>query len=680
MALEERASVCTLDCPDTCSLTVTVDGDKIVKVRGSEALPLTAGTICNKVAHHTAAFVHGPQRLTHPMRRVGAKGAGSFERISWDAALDLIHERVSDVIAKHGREAVMPLNYAGPHGMLAMESMSLRFFHKLGASLLYRRSMCGAVRTEAWTGTYGTVTGIGPEAASDAKLNVVWGNNATVANLHLVRNIRQAMRKGGRLVVVDPLRTKIAEQADLHLALRPGTDVVLGFALAAELERMGAHDATFIGANVHGYDAFMDGARAWTVARAAEVCGVSADDIRTLAEWMAEADPLVVSIGNGLERGRNGGSGIRAAIALPALLGKLDARNGLVLGAGNAFPRTPARLVRPDLLPGPTRTLDIMDVGRHLTEDDVDPPLRALFIYNHNPVVVHADQNRMRRGLMRDDVFLVGIDVVSTESMALCDVVLPAATHFEQDDIYGAYGHHWLQRAEAVIPPVGEALPNTEIFRRLAARFGFDDDCFKTTDTALMDEAVDASHPALKGRRPSQLSTREALRMTAPDGRPLALYDTHKPATPSGKVELVSDVLAQRWGADARVPRFRARDERYPLMLISPASDARVSSTLLGSGGAAADTPPLLMNPADAAARKLEGAAKVRVWNDLGEVLLPLVVTDAVPPGVVSSEKGAWIATSPNGQTISALVSTQLRADLAKGACYNDVGVEVAAV
>ena len=679
MALEERASVCTLDCPDTCSLTVTVDGDKIVKVRGSESLPLTAGTICNKVAHHTAAFVHGPQRLTHPMRRVGAKGAGSFERISWDAALDLIHERVSDVIAKHGREAVMPLNYAGPHGMLAMESMSLRFFHKLGASLLYRRSMCGAVRTEAWTGTYGTVTGIGPEAASEAKLNVVWGNNATVANLHLVRNIRQAMRKGGRLVVVDPLRTKIAEQADLHLALRPGTDVVLGFALAAELERMGAHDATFIGANVHGYDAFMDGARAWTVARAAEVCGVSADDIRTLAEWMAEADPLVVSIGNGLERGRNGGSGIRAAIALPALLGKLDARNGLVLGAGNAFPRTPARLVRPDLLPGPTRTLDIMDVGRHLTEDDVDPPLRALFIYNHNPVVVHADQNRMRRGLMRDDVFLVGIDVVNTESMGLCDVVLPAATHFEQDDIYGAYGHHWLQRAEAVIPPVGEALPNTEIFRRLAARFGFDDDCFKTTDKALMDEAVDASHPALKGRRPSQLSTREALRMTAPDGRPLALYDTHKPATPSGKVELVSDVLAQRWGADARVPRFRERDERYPLMLISPASDARVSSTLLGSGGAAAETPPLLMNPADAAARKLEGAAKVRVWNDLGEVLLPLVVTDAVPPGVVSSEKGAWIATSPNGQTISALVSTQLRADLAKGACYNDVGVEVAA-
>ncbi|MGE0767356.1 MAG: molybdopterin-dependent oxidoreductase [Hyphomicrobiaceae bacterium] len=678
MPLDELPSVCTLDCPDTCSLSVTVDGDRIVKVRGSQALPLTAGAICNKVARHSVDFVHGTQRLTHPLRRIGPKGSGQFERVSWEAALDLVHDRVSAVIAGYGRESVMPLNYAGPHGMLAMDSMSLRFFHKLGASQLYRRSMCGAVRTEAWAGVYGAVPGIGPEAASEASLNVVWGNNATVSNLHLVRNIRQSIRKGGRLVVVDPLRTKIAEQASLHIQLRPGTDVVLGFALASELERMGAHDHAFIATNVHGYDEYMAAARAWTVEQAAAVCGVAIDDIRELARLMAEADPLVVSLGNGLERGRNGGSGIRAAIALPALLGKLDRRNGLVLGAGNAFPKTPARLTRPDLLPGPTRTLDIMDIGRHLADDDVDPPLRALFVYNHNPLVVHADQNRMRRGLMRDDVFLVGIEIASTESMALCDVVLPSATHFEQDDIYGAYGHHWLQRAEAVIPPVGEALPNTEIFRRLAARFGFDDTCFKISDKELMDEALDANHPALRGQRPSTISTRDPLRMTSPDGRALALYETHTPATPSGKVELVSELLAERWGADARMPRFRSRDERHPLMLISPASDARVSSTLLGSGGHAGDTPPLMMNPADATARGLGSGSDVRVWNDLGEVILPLLVTDDVPPGVVASEKGAWISTSRTGQTISALVSTELRADLAKGACYNDVGVEVA--
>ncbi len=573
----------------------------------------------------------------------------------------------------------MPLNYAGPHGMLAMESMSLRFFHKLGATQLYRRSMCGAVRTEAWAGTYGNAAGIGPEAATDAKLNVVWGNNATVANLHLVRNIRKSKRNGGKLIVVDPLRTKIAEQADLHLALRPGTDVVLGFALAAELERKGAHDKAFITANVLGYDEFMNAARPWTLALAAETCGIAAADIATMAEWMADANPLVVTLGNGLERGRNGGSGIRAAIALPALLGKFDRQSGLVLGAGHAFPKTPARLVRPDLLPGPTRTLDIMDIGRHLADDDVAPPLRALFIYNHNPLVVHADQNRMRRGLMRDDVFLVGIELAMTESMALCDVVLPAATHFEQSDLYGAYGHHWLQRAEAVIPPVGEALPNTEIFRRLAQRFGFDEACFKATDSELMDDAVDAGHPALKGRRPSEIPLKQPLRMSAPDGEALALFVTHRPATPSGKVELVSDLLAERWGPGARMPAFRPRDDKYPLMLISPASDARVSSTLFGEGGKAGEAPPLLMHPADAAARGLQTGCDVRVRNDLGEVVLALQVTDAVPPGVVSSEKGAWIATSSNGQTISALVSAEKRADLAKGACYNDVGVEVAA-
>jgi anaerobic selenocysteine-containing dehydrogenase len=557
--------------------------------------------------------------------------------------------------------------------------MSLRFFHRLGASQLYRRSMCGAVRSEAWAGTYGLVPGIGPESAADAKLNIVWGNNATVTNLHLVRNVRHAARKGSRLVVVDPLRTKIAEQADLHLALLPGTDVVLAFALAAELERLGAHDQAFIAANVRGYDEFMAVARAWPVERAAQTCGLAPQDIRTLAVWMGEAEPLVTAFGNGLERGRNGGSGIRAAIALPALMGKLDARSGIVLGASNAVPRTPAKLTRPDLLPGPTRTLDIMDIGRHLTADDIDPPLRALFIYNHNPLVVHADQNRMRRGLMRDDIFIVGIEIAMTESMQLCDVVLPAATHFEQDDLYAAYGHHWLQRAEAVIPPVGEALPNTEIFRRLAARFGFDDPALRASDRDLMDDAVDAAHPSFMGFPPSAIPINAAVRISSADGRPLALFDTHRPATPTGKVELVSDVLAERWGPAARVPAYLPREDRFPLMLISPASDARISSTLLGRGGARDDAPPLMMHPMDAAVHKLEGCARVRVYNDLAEVILPLLITDAVPRGVVASEKGAWVATSPTGQTISALVSTDRRADLGKGACYNDVAVAVAA-
>lgn len=679
----DHASVCTLDCPDTCSLTVTVEDGRIVKVRGSHALPYTAGVICNKVARHTGDFVHGPRRLLHPLRRTGPRGAGEFRRVSWEEALDEIHARITEVIRRWGPQAVMPLNYAGPHGMLSCDSMSLRFFHRLGATQLFRRALCGGVRSEAWAGTYGAVPGIGPEAAAGARLNILWGNNATVTNLHLVRQVRIAQRSGGRLAVVDPLRTKIAEQADLHLPLRPGTDVLLGFALAVELRRMGAHDAGFIARHVLGYEEYMQAASAWPAERAAAECGLRAEDIRTLARWMAEAEPLVIAPGNGLERGRNGGSGIRAAIALPALLGRLDARSGIVLGAGNAVPKTPARLTRPDLLPpGGARTVNILEAGRHLERDELDPPIRAVVIYNHNPVVVHPDQNRLRRGLMREEVFTLGIEVTMTESMHFCDIVLPAASQFEVHDLYGAYGQHWLQRAEPVIPPQGESLPNTEIFRRLAARFGFDEPCFREDDAALMDAAVDAAHPRLRGVRPGALPTREALRMAAEDGRPLALFDTVMPATPSGKVELVSEALAARWGAAARIPRYRPPSQeaaRWPLALISPASDKRISSTLLGAGGLPAEAPPLLMHPADAAPRGLRGGERVRVWNDLGEVILPLRVTDAVPPGVVASEKGAWLATSPTGQTISALVSAEDRADLSEGACYNDTRVEVVA-
>ena len=677
MTTVERAAVCTLDCPDTCSLTVTIADGRIVKVRGSRALPYTEGVICDKVAHRTEGFVHGAGRLLFPLERTGPRGSGRFARIGWADAIESIHRRVAAVVDRFGPQAVIPVNYAGPHGMLAGDSMSLRFFHKLGATQLFRGSLCGAVRSEAWLGTYGDAPGIGPEAAGDAALNVVWGNNATVTNLHLVRQIHAAKRKGGRLVVIDPLRTKIAEQADLHLAPKPSTDVLLGFALAVELDRLGALNRSFIAAHVAGYEEYMAIARRWPADEAAAVCGITADDIRLLADWMATAEPLVIAPGNGLERGRNGGSGVRAAIALPALLGKLDRQSGIVLGARFAFPKTAAKLTRPDLAPAGTRTLNILDIGRRLERDDLEPPLRAVFIYNHNPIVVHPDQNRMIRGLSREDVFLVGIEIAMTESMQYCDIVLPAATHFECDDLYASYGHHWLQRAEAVIPPVGEALPNTEIFRRLAARFGFGDACFAATDRQLMDDAVDAGDPRLRGMRASAIPTGAALRMTAPDGQPLALFHNCLPHTPSGKVELGSDTLAARWGAHAALPGYRPRTSKFPLALISPASDKRISSTLFGRGGAPGDAPALLIHRDDARARGLSAATRVRVWNDLGSVILPLKITDAIAPGVVASEKGAWLETGETGRTISALVSADARADLAEGACFNDTGVEV---
>ena len=360
---------------------------------------------------------------------------------------------------------------------------------------------------------------------------------------------------------------------------------------------------------------------------------------------------------------------------MPALAGKFGVvGGGLINGASFAFPKTPQRLARPDFVPKGTRTLNIVDVGRHLTDGALAPPIKALFIYNHNPVVVHPDQNRLRRGLEREDLFVVGSDVVMTDSLAYADVVLPACSHFEHPDLFAAYGTHWLQRAEPVIPPQGEALPNTEIFRRLAARFGFGEPAFRASDAELMDAALDAGDARLGGKRPSAIPLDRALAMTV-GGEDAILFKNVFPKTASGKAELASPYLEGKYGAN--LPSWRAVASSYPLTLISPASDQRITSTF-GGLHVAEGPPPLEMHPDDARARSLRDGARVRVWNDLGEVRLPLRITAAIPPGVVCTLKGAWMATSDNGQTISALCPAD-HADISEGACYNDARVEVAA-
>ena len=670
-----KPSVCPLDCPDTCSLSVSVADDRVIAVHGSKVNPITHGAVCAKVANLYPEFVHGENRLRHPMKRVGAKGAGRFERISWDEALATIRTRVGAIIERHGPQAVLPLNYAGPHGMLAGDSMSLRFFHRLGATLLSRNPLCGGIRSAAYSGTFGAAPGTPLQQVALARLVIVWGNNATACNLHLMRQINAAKRDGAKLVVIDPRRVKVAEQAHLHLAVRPGTDVVLAFALAVELERQGGLDREFIDRHVLGFEAYMQAARAYPPERAAEICGVPLADILTLASWYIDANPAVIAWGNGLERNRNGGSGLRAIAALPALAGKFGVPGGgLVGGAGNAFPKSLDRLTRPDFVPPHTRTLNIIDVGAALLDGNLSPPLQALFVYNHNPIVVHPDQNRLKRGFAREDLFIVGIEVAMTDSMAYADVILPACTHFEHADIYAAYGQQYLQRAEAVIAPVGEALPNTEIFRRLAAAFELTDPAFAESDAELMDAALDAGDPRMQGLTPSRLPLDRALRMDF-DGAEPVLFGNVWPRTPSGRVELESATLDAKFGA--ALPGYRPLASDFPLTLITPASDKRITSTF---GGLAANdaTPVLEMNPLDAAARGLSDGLPVRVWNELGQVYLPLRITGSVRPGVVSSEKGAWLRTAPNGQTVSALAPSH-KADLADGACYNDTRVEVVA-
>jgi anaerobic selenocysteine-containing dehydrogenase len=654
-------------------MTVTVEDGRLLKVHGSRLNPLTRGAVCAKVTHYPE-LVHGPDRLLTPLQRIGAKGEGHFAPISWEQALDLIYTRFTAIMQEFGSQAILPLNYAGPHGFLAGGSMDLRFFHKLGASRLARRPLCGGVKGEAFVGTFGAVPLMRPEHVAEARLIIAWGNNVTVSQLHLMPIINSARKQGAKLVVVDPRRVQIARKADLHLAIKPGTDVVLAWALIAEIERLGGLDQAFIAQHVQGAEAFLAQARRFSMAEAADICGIPAQQIAQLARLYTTTSPAVICPGTALERNRNGGSGLRAVFALPALTGKFGVLGGgLLAGASSAFPKTMARLQGEEFIPPGTRTLNIVTIGRDLCDASLAPPIKGLFIYNHNPLIVHPDQNTMRRGLSRDDLFTVACDVVLTDSVRYADVVLPACTHFEHAELYPAYGQHFLQRAEPVIPPVGEALPNTEIFRRLARRFGFTDPALQASDAALMDDALALDDPRLQGRRPSQLPLDQALSMTF-NGDDAVLLQTTLPQTPSGKIELQSSYLERAYGRP--LATYQPLVSPYPLSLITPSSDQRTTSTF--GSLRYSDEAWLEMHPQDAAARQLTAGMRVRVWNDLGEVYLPLRITDEVRPGVVCSYKGAWLRTSDNGQTVSALAPSHY-ADLCDGACYNDARVEVAA-
>ena len=674
--IETKDSVCPLDCPDTCSLSVKTDGVNVLEVRGSEANPYTAGVICNKVMRAYPDFLHGANRLTHPLKRRGPRGGNQFERISWDAAFDLVHAGFTSAIRKHGPQTVMPLNYAGPHGELAGGSMDRRFFHKLGASLLSRGQLCGLVRGSAYESLFGSAPGMPPEQMSNSELIIIWGNNVTVSNLHLSRVIKKAKNDhGAKLIVIDPKRTRIAEQADLFIQIKPGTDVILALALAAELERRGSHDTNFIEKWVSGYESYMVNARKHTPEMAVETCGIEIEKFTRLAEWYARGKVVGVSVGNGLERGHSGGSGIRAAMALQALTGnhgKLGA--GVFAKPGNSFPKTTERLQRPDLVPVGTRTINIVDTSEVLLDKSMDPPVKVVFIYNHNPVITHPDQNRMRQALSQEDLFIVGADVVMTDSMSYCDVVLPAASHFEFADIYGSYGHHYLQRAEPVIPRVGESLPNTDIFRLLAARFGFDEPIFQETDAELMDAAFSDNDPRLGGTKPSDLPLDLALAMTTKDGEDLILCDTVFPGTSSGKIELFSQDLEARFGYG--LPRFEQVERQYPLSIISPSSMKRTNSTF-GGCTLSEGQEEVEINPQDAEVRGISDNDKLRVYNERGETLLTARVTDAVLPGVLYTPKGTWLSASKTGQTVNALLNADIRTDIEDGACCNEVFCEV---
>jgi anaerobic selenocysteine-containing dehydrogenase len=656
-------SVCPLDCPDTCSLAVTIDGGRITKVDGSQRNPLTAGFICAKVRRYPER-VYSPLRLHTPQRRVGPKGKARFAPISWDEAIETIADRFKQIIAADGPEAILPYHYGGSNGVFGEGASDARFFNRLGASELLK-TLCAAPTGTAYRAMYGTMGGVPPEDYRRARAIILWGVNPAATSVHLVPQVNAARRAGAFVAVIDPRRTPLARSASVHLQPLPGTDVVLALAMINELIRRGHADRAFIAAHVNGFDTLAAAAAEYPLRRAAEICDVRERDIAGLVEAYAAASPAVIRCGWGVERNRNGGNAVRAILALPAVAGKFGVRGGgMTMSLGRSFPVNASALARPDLRATAPRQLNMTQLGRILTEPQT-PPVRALFVYNANPVAMTPNQNLILRGLASEDLFTVVHDQVLTDTARFADILLPATTVFEQPELHKSYGHYFLQYSDAVIPPVGESLSNPELFARLARAMGLDDAALSPGTDALLEAALDGAGARFAGRVHDVRHTKLAsLRFSGADE--LIQLGTDFPTTASGKIELCPDAL----GPISYAPLPRSR---YPLTLLSPATGKTINSIF---GEFNLPVARLHMHPADAAARGITDGAVVRVYNDLGAVHVHVRVRDELRPGVATLPKGLWRSATLNGATATALAPDHLT-DIGAGACFNDARVEV---
>ena len=656
-------TACPLDCPDACTLDVTVEKGRVVKIDGGDVNPVTRGYICAKVRRFSERL-YGEDRLLYPAIRKGQKGQGTFSRISWQEALDHIAERMEHIRDTTGAEAILPFCYGGSNGLLTQDTNDATLFRAFGTSRL-ARTVCAAPTGAANLGLYGKMAGVTYADYVHAKLIVLWGVNPAASGIHLIPYLRDARRLGAKLVVIDPRTTSLARQADLHLAPRPGTDLPVALALHRYLFEHGV-DERFLAEHTKGADALRARANEWTIERAAQQADIDAGALERFAEMYRSSSPALVRCGWGLERNRNGGSAAAAVLALPAIGGKFGVRGG-----GFSMSNSTALGIKADAwmndTPEPrTRLVNMNHLGRALTEY-TDPRVEMLFVYNCNPLATMPDQNRVLEGLKRDDLFTVVYEQVVTDTARYADVLLPATTFLENYDIAKSYGPITLQLVRPVIEPVREARANAEVFSDLAARLGIGE-AEEETDTLLR----------IAGRLPQNLSAEllETGSATPPfGGTPIQFVDVF-PLTPDRKIDLFPAALDA--GAPAGLYGYQAdpASDKYPLALISPASEKSVSSTLaeLRQRSAA-----LQMHPSDAQARGLATDDPVRVFNDRGEVQCPVALNADIRPGTVSLPKGLWRKSTYNGSTSNALVPDTLT-DLGGGACFNDARVQVASL
>jgi len=684
-------AACPHDCPDACGTLITVEDGRATRIQGDPNHPVTQGFLCAKVAKYLDR-VYSPDRVLYPMRRVAAKGTGgaaAFRRISWQEALDEIVASLKRVSAAFGPESVLPYSYGGNLGVLNGGSMDMRFFHRLGASQLLR-TICATTGGEAMVSIYGRKVGTEPEQFRHAKYIIAWAANIHGNNVHLWPFIEQARRDGGKLVVIDPYRTRTAKVADWHIPINPGTDVALAMGLMHIIVRDGLHDEDYIARYAEGFEELEKRLPKYTPQRVSQWTGIAGRDIERLAQEYASLRPAAIRLNYGIQRTQNGGAAVRAVCMLPVITGSWkEVGGGLQLSLSGGYGLNTTALERTDLmLNSPlgrvARSINMVELGKALTEVN-DPPVKALFVYNSNPAAVCPEHNLVVRGLKRDDLFTVVHEQFFTDTTDYADILLPATTFFEHKDLVKSYGHLYLQVSHPAIEALGECRSNVDLFAALARAMEFEDACFRETVDEMIDGALASGAPQLAGLTRKRLEREPQVRLNVhgdESSQPWLPF-AHGFPTATGKARLYDgELIAQGMDPVAEfVPpeesRHTQKAKSYPLELLARKADNFLNSTFVNLPGLQKmeRQHELEISRVDAEARGIKNGDRVRVFNERGEIVLTAQVDGTVSPGVVGARLG-WAKLSEDGININVLTSARL-ADLGGGATFYATLVEV---
>lgn len=683
-------AVCPHDCPDTCGLVVGVNAaGRAVQIRGDRDHPFTRGFLCQKVSNYLERVYH-PERLLYPLRRLGGKGQGRFEQISWPEAIRTIADRFRAIAASvHGPQAILPYSYAGTMGKLMYGSLDRRFFHRLGASLL-DRTICATAGAAGCDVTLGTRAMIDPEAAVNCRYIVNWGSNTAVTNIHFWKIEFEARKRGAKIITIDPYRSPTAAKSDWWIPIRPGTDAALALGVMHIIFREGWQDQDYLDRYCLGTEQLRDRVmREYQPARVAAITGLPVADIERFAREYARSrdlfgGPALLRVNYGLQRHGGGGMAVRTLVCLPAVTG--DWRHpgaGALLSTSKAYPFDEASLTRPDLTPPGTRTINMNQLAEALHGELAGPPVQALFVYNSNPAAVAPNQSRVLAGLKREDLFTVVHDQFQTDTADYADIVLPATTQLEHFDVHGSYGHLYVQANNPAIAPLGEAKPNTEVFRLLAREMGFEPELFEVSDEELARQCMARPDSALDG---ITLVAAKAgpVRLNLP--KDWAPFAEGRFPTPSGKCEFHSEREA-RAGRDP-LPDYTPPHEdpqtrpdlaaKYPLQMLTPPASSFLNSSFVNVETLRKNAGEVTVeiHPADAAARGIADGQTVTVFNGRGRFRARAIVGDSVKPGVVVSLGVWWNRYTEDGVNCNSTTSTALT-DLGGGATFFDNLVEV---